>query len=114
MTDIDGVLDYEPTITPVLDLSSVQNGTANIGNMFDRNSMLAAQAGYSFDANMQSETESLLRSLAAQSDVLVSIRELLANQELRLDSGELVGGIAARMDSALGTRAIRAGRGNHA
>jgi hypothetical protein len=38
--------------------------------------------------------------------------EAVTNMKLVLDTGALVGGTSARMDDALGTLAMRKGRGN--
>ena len=45
-----------------------------------------------------------------QSGLLSQIIDALANQNVVLDSGALVGGITTKMDKALGARSIAVGR----
>lgn len=108
-------LDIAPVIRPVIDLSEVNAGVSTIGGMMQMRPMipvgsiasglttdnLEAIAGrYAAGSNTDFAAE--IRSVNAKLDELGS---QLANMKVVLDSGELVGGIQSKMDTALGRNA---------
>lgn len=121
LSDIDSAInsDITPTITPVMDLSQIQNGISSINGLFgtyDNYSLNAAMnARYSpfVDANGEPITEKY-EKIANKIDILQDkFNELLSkfsNLQVVLDSGELVGGLVDPMDDALGWKSIYAGR----
>lgn len=108
-----------PTITPVLDLSNVNQGFASLDSLFsaNRSLQLASDAAYLNDAgrnlnlqiqnNNRNGTNSSINSLGSKIDRL---GDAIMNRQIVLDSGELVGGLVNPMDRSLGTRAIMAQR----
>lgn len=112
--------DKSPVITPLLDLSHVQQGFSSLDSMFaaNRSLQLAGEASYLNDAgktlNLEIQngnrngTNSNINALGTKLDRL---GEAILNRQIVLDSGELVGGLVNPMDRTLGVRAIRAQRG---
>ena len=114
--------DFTPTITPVLDLSEIQNGASMIPGM------IGSGSGYTVD------TTAVVRSAynpyqyydgtekISSSDAQLSYFEALkakmdevvnkfGNAKVVLDTGAVVGGIVDPMDMALGQRMVQVGRG---
>lgn len=123
---INGDLDVTPTIRPVLDMTSIQNGVGRINGLFaDQSIALAnANASYSLDVN---NLASLIDSLQASADmdnskVVAAISELrsdfgelvtaISGLHIRMDSGAVVGQLIGKIDNSLGQIAIHKGRGN--
>ncbi len=119
-------LDPNPTICPVMDLTNIQNGVSAINGMFNPNNMQAIGlfrgmnlsrgvnqlnldggriTGTITDKNIVSNLEGLQTKLE-------ELGEAVTNMKLVLDTGALIGGTSAKMDDALGTLAMRRGRGN--
>lgn len=112
--------DFTPTITPVMDLSQVQNGVyamdSMLGGYSDYSMQAAMDAQYSpyedyYGEEKASPTKSLEESIDALQNKFDTMLEKIGNLKVFLDSGELVGGITDTMDQALGRKAIYAGRG---
>jgi hypothetical protein len=127
---VDGsVFDYidpNPTIRPVLDLSNVRNGVGAIGGMLNSDQIVNSGLfrGINFSKGVNSlnfdgakiaggmnnkDVVSELQSLAERFD---GLNEAVTNMKVVLDSGELVGATTGKIDTALGTQAMRKGRGN--
>ena len=108
---INEAVDTQPTITPVMDLSMIQNGVNGINGMLGR--------GYSFGANSLAYARSMFPGItaynaqtAAQMSTQSAIQgiredirylgETIGNMQMVLDSGTLVGSISGGMDKQLG------------
>ena len=113
-------MDFQPTITPVLDLSNVNQGFASLDNLFSaqRSLQLASdaaafnEAGRSLNLQIQNDNRNgMHNSINALGNKIDRLGDTLANRQVVLDSGELVGGITPKMDRSLGIRAIRVQRG---
>ena len=119
-------IDPNPTISPVMDLTNIQNGVGAINGMFNSNRMVGQGLfhGMNFNRGVNSlnfdgarilgghtnkDVVSELQSLADRFDEL---NEAVANMKVVLDSGELVGATSRKMDNQLGELAMRRGRGN--
>ena len=119
-------IDPNPTISPVMDLTNIQNGVGAINGMFNSNRMVGQGLfnGMNFNRGVNSlnfdgarilgghtnkDVVSELQSLANRFDEL---NEAVANMKVVLDSGELVGATSRKMDNQLGELAMRRGRGN--
>jgi len=119
-------IDPNPTIRPVLDLSNVRNGVGAIGGMLNSDQIVNSGLfrGINFSKGVNSlnfdgakiaggmnnkDVVSELRSLANRFD---GLNEAVHNMKVVLDSGELVGATTSKIDTALGTQAMRKGRGN--
>jgi hypothetical protein len=114
--------DLNPTITPVLDLSEIQNGTNTINGMFGgvRSFALASANNAKFEANrlnqlnkleMQSTNADVVAALGLLRGDVNNLNDSFANTQVVLDSGALVGATAKKMDSALGRIKVYKGRG---
>lgn len=113
--------DLNPTITPVLDLSNIQNGTNSLNSLFgSRTLSLAAANGAQFDANrlaalnaleMNSKNSDVVAALGLLRGDVNALNDSFANTQVVLDSGALVGATAQQMDNALGRFKVYKGRG---
>ena len=127
---VDGsVFDYidpNPTIRPVLDLSGVRAGVGMIGGMLNSDQIMNSGLfqGINFNKGVNSlnfdgariagglNNKDVVSELQALSERFSDLSEAVTNMQIVLDSGELVGATSGKMDSALGTHAMRKGRGN--
>lgn len=120
---VDTDIDTTPRIAPVLDTTNLQNGISSIPGMFNTQSYRLG----GINARLMDENRAYKEQLAKDSmyndgNVIDSIRQLhdttadlaskMENMQIVMDNGALVGAIAPGMDRALGTRAVRKGRGN--
>lgn len=112
---VDGDIDYQPTIAPVLDLTNVRSGLGMIDNAFAANRGLSIGSSVAMgNQNDKSELFGKLQEVAEKSNnKLTSAIDSLRNDfsemasklermQVVLDSGALVGEIAPDMDNALG------------
>jgi hypothetical protein len=110
-----GELTYVPRIRPVVDSSSVSGSASSIGAMFDNQAIsingvsgrLAADIGTLDQSNTAVVNE--LRELRAD---MALMTEQIANMQMVMDTGALVGQISGPIDRELGRRAVFRGRGN--
>ena len=119
---INGDMDLNPTITPVLDLSNIQNGTNAINGMFanTRSFALASANGAQFEANRLAQINRI-EATSTNADVVAALgllrgdvnnlNDSFLNTQVVLDSGALVGATARQMDNALGRINVYKGRG---
>ena len=128
LNDVSGIInsnldfDASPTITPVLDLSNIQNGTNSINGMFAnmRSFSLAATNGATFEANRLAQLNRI-EATTTNADVVAALgllrgdvnnlNESFLGTQVVLDSGALVGATARQMDNALGRIKVYKGRG---
>lgn len=112
-------IDYEPQIKPVLNLDDVTRNANYLNGMFTNQEIALRQLGASMSTNVSfddiqngrydgSNVVSEIQSL--RSDVN-KLNESISHMQVVMDSGALVGSIAAPMDSALGRRHIYSKRG---
>lgn len=115
---VDGDMNIEPTIAPVLDLTNVRNGLGFIDDAFGANRSMALGSsvaiGNQNGRNNQSELFGRLQEVAEKSnDKLASAIDSLRNDfndmaaklesmQVVLDGDALVGEMAPKMDNALG------------
>jgi hypothetical protein len=114
-----GDLGLETTITPVMDMSNVYSSVSDINSMFGSQSLGLSDLNSSLNTNLSidkiqngsydgSNVVASIAKLDARMDALASA---ISSIHIRMDTGALVGSIAGPMDTALGQRAIYAGRG---
>ena len=117
--ELAGLDDYQPTITPVLDLSDVNAGFQSINSLFSsrRGLALAGEASAWQNESMRRRYEIQNDNSAASYEgfgtigtKLDELGSAILNRQVVLDSGEVVGGLAEPMDRALGVRMIRSQR----
>ena len=111
---INGDLVYDPSVRPVFDGSGLYKGASSI------NSMLGAQtisvAGLTGKlatdiGTLDQSNQDIINELRALREDVTLLGEDIAEMQIVMDSGELVGSIAVPMDKALGARSIRSRRG---
>ena len=110
-----GELEYDPTIRPVLDASSIGRSAGSIDSMFRNQNVslsgfsgqLAADIG-----QLDSRNSDVVEELRALREEMSIMGEEISNMQVVMDTGALVGATAGPMDKALGQRAVRFGRGN--
>ena len=119
---INGDVDYQPTIRPVLDLSEIQNGISLLNSLFN-------QPAFSLDCINDLNTDrldivaDLMQKLdGANSDVVDAITDLrgdfanlieaIGNMHISIDGDAMVGRLINKIDSGLGQIATHKGRGN--
>ena len=114
-------MDLNPTITPVLDLSNVQNGTNTLNGLFgNRSFALASANGSAIEANRLAALNRI-EATTTNADVVAALgllrgdvnnlNDAFSNTQVVLDSGALVGATARQMDNALGRINTYRGRG---
>ena len=118
---LNGDMDTQPTIRPVLDLSNVMHGAEQLDSLFypQRTIGLAGQACLAFaesgrngGTTVNVDNDDVVEELRALRSEMAEMTERMERMRVVLDTGTLVGEMAGPMDNALGQRAARRGRGN--
>ena len=109
---INEALDTQPTITPVMDLSMIQNGANSINGMlsgyslgtgslsYARSMFPGTSSVYSSQANHQAISAATVQGIRED---IRSLGSAISNMQMVLDSGTLVGSIGGGMDRELGS-----------
>ena len=118
-------IDTTPTIRPILDMTDIQNGIGIMNGMFG-----AAQFGAGFfggtgflngvsnmnfrDTKVIGEVndKTIIERLDSLTDKFETLGDKIANMQIVLDSGTLVGETTSAIDRELGVAAMKKGRGN--
>lgn len=112
--------DATPTITPVLDLSRIQNDAGVIDSLLNRDSLaMANDVSYSFNERQNAVLDSrnfptpinYREDLYSLHNDIAGLNQTIASLNLVLDSGQLVGGLRSQMNASLGATAARRIRG---
>ena len=117
---IDGV--NEPVITPLLDLSEIQNGSRQLDSMLSRSSAFSAGRSFTDRQNQQWGSQTaLLNATMDNTDVvgainslgeeIMTLKDAMTSIQLVLDTGTMVGAMTPQIDQQLGMRQVYAGRG---
>jgi hypothetical protein len=118
---LSGDMEAQPTIRPVLDLSDVSRGASQLNSLFypQRTIGLAGQASISLrdsgrDGGMTVSVDNgdIVEELRSLRSEMAGMMDRMERMRVVMDTGRLVGELAAPMDNALGQRAARRGRGN--
>ena len=115
-------IDATPVISPVLDLSNVEDGASRIGGLFANNSIsLSNQNGNLFNSNTEARLDAAGRISIDDSNMVSeismlrgevsSLTDYISKLKIQLDSGALVGQLVEPMDEALGRQFAMAERG---
>ena len=112
--------EFQPTIRPRLDLTALQNGKSQIGGLFSNPAYgLAYNIAGSYAGMHSGSTTQVITNntdvVAAINSLRGDVNELstqMSSMQVMLDGQTLVGELTPAIDSALGTNAMRAGRGN--
>ena len=119
MSDIGNVIDdtdMSPTITPVLDLSEIQNGVGSISSLLNGSSTsvsLAGGLGRSGSGLLQNSYNDgrVVNAINSINSRLDAVASRMENLQVVLDSGELVGATAPGMNNEFGTMDVLVQRG---
>ncbi len=110
-----------PTITPVLDASSIQAGMGGINGLFGGRTIalngvntvnLADRTQQAVSNQNGSDYSTIVNAITSVNERLDTLGQQMSKMQVVLDSGALVGQIATDMDKTLGERTIMKGRGN--
>ena len=128
-TIIDSDMEITPTISPILDMTNVQNGLNQMDSTLSANRSVALgmsvvsknQNGLAYqfgdaisklaDANTQSNGQIVDAIDGLKSD-LSDLVDKVSQLQVVMDTGELVGAISPEMDRSLGVAAMMKRRGN--
>lgn len=112
--------DVTPTVSPILDLSGLQNDVSRIDGMFSRDNLaMANDINYSFNERQSAFLDSrnyptpinYREDLYSLHNDLASLSSLMSNLQVVLDTGSLVGGMRQQLNTSLGATAARRIRG---
>ena len=110
-----GELVYDPSVRPVFDGSGLYKGASSINSMLSQQTIsvsglsgkLAADIG-----SLDSTNADVVTELRALREDLSYMEDAIAEMQVVMDTGELVGVMSSPMDTALGRRAAYKQRGN--
>lgn len=111
---MDGTIEYDPTIKPVVDPSNVTKSAASINSAFQTESFDIGKFSGTLAADINTlrrNDESLITELRALREDVNDMTDEIANMQMVLDTGVLVGEISSQVDYSLGTASIRKKRG---
>lgn len=109
-----GELTYDPSIRPIMDMSSVRSGAMSINGMFQNQNV--AVAGFSGRlaadiGQLQRDNQDVVDEIALLREDMADMTERMTNLQVVMNNGALVGQLAPGMDGEIGWRATRKGRG---
>ena len=117
---VEGSMDADPTIRPVLDLSDVRHGIGELDSFFgqDRSLELAASANVGMNSIISRNQNGVVVNNNDIIEELTNLRsdfntmlEAIRSLNIIMDTGTLVGAISEPMDRAFGRMAMMNGRG---
>ena len=111
---MDGSIEYDPSIKPVVDPSDVTKSAASINSAFQTESFDIGKFSGTLAADINTlrrNDESLITELRALREDVNDMTDEIANMQMVLDTGVLVGEISSQVDYSLGTASIRKKRG---
>lgn len=116
---IENGIDTEPTIRPVLDLSNVSSGMNTLNSMFVPQHSLNLASGNSLRINtalansgeIKINNDNIISELNKLRGDIASLGNIVGNMKVIMDTGALVGSIAAPMNRALGKQYVYERRG---
>ena len=110
-----GELQVDPSIQPVLDTSRIGKGAGTIGALLNGQAVTIGGLSGQIAADigeLDSRNLDVVMELRALREDMALMGDDIANMQVVMDTGALVGATAAPMDKALGRRAVFKGRGN--
>lgn len=111
---LSGELTYDPSIRPVVDMSSVSGSALTLQDMFrNQNVQVSGLSGrLATDVGqLQRDNQDVVNELVALREDMAYMTEQMTNLQVVMDNGALVGQLAGGIDQELGRRTIRKGRG---
>ena len=113
--------DFNPTITPMVDLTNVATGANAINDMLSANQSLALAGSADISLNKKIDdglskkldvnNTDVVNELKSLRNDMNAMTETLTQMSIIMDTGALVGSLSRPMDSALGRRATLRRRG---
>lgn len=119
--------DDSPVITPVIDVSKVQNGVGTINSMLsgassygissrvstmEANAVMAKDSkGFGISRGNGNDNSDIIEALADLQEEMYVLNENVTNMQIVLDTGVLVGQITPGVDKSLGKKSSNKGRG---
>jgi tape measure domain len=110
-----GDIEYDPRIRPVMDLSNIGRTATDVSSMFaNQNVTLSGMTGQiAYDmTTLNGSNAAVVSELQALREDMNYMTEEMANMQIVMDTGALVGSTVGAYDDALGRRAIYGERGN--
>ena len=120
---INSGIDFEPVVTPVLDLTNLNEGAASIGSLLGPTEVPLTLGGIGATAlntilgladrigESRDSQQSVVDAIGDLRSDVVTLGERMSRLQVMLDGQTLVGGIIDPLDEALGQRAILSERG---
>lgn len=114
---LDGTLEYDPTIRPLLDTTQLETDINRANGFFGSTSYGLAGVNArinraSFDSDIKMGSPDVVQAINELRGDFNEMSTKLDNMQVVMDTGALVGSMAGPMDGALGRRQIYKGRGN--
>lgn len=114
---LDGTLEYDPTIRPLLDTTQLEADINRANGFFGSTSYGLAGVNSrinraSFDSDIKMGSPDVVQAINELRGDFNEMSTKLDNMQVVMDTGALVGSMAGPMDGALGRRQIYKGRGN--
>ena len=110
-----GELVYDPSVRPVFDGSGLYKGASSIDSMIKGQTITVAGLSGRLAADIGTLDHSnadIIAELQAMREDIAVLGDEMADMQVVMDSGALVGSISGQMDRALGRRTVYKGRGN--
>lgn len=111
---LSGEFDDAMTITPVMDLSRIQNDAGRLRGMLDDATVQLGRMDISGImpnlGGIETKDDRTLNELKGLRKDMADFNDRLSRMQVRMDTGELVGTLADPMDKALGRKAAIRGR----
>ena len=113
-------LNTNPTIRPVLDLTSLTNDVNDINGILNggrtmqlaRTSSLEIKAGTLTEKELRINDKSIIDQIASLRSEVSALNQVISSMRVVMDTGALVGAITKPMDRALGRISVYDRRGN--
>lgn len=114
-TIINDELDFSPVITPVLDISDMENRMTNFDEILSHTPVYGAawtsrMLDRQNELSFSSKNDDVVEQLRAMREDLSHLGSRIEGMQIMLDTGTLVGEIANPIDSVLGQKASRTNR----
>lgn len=110
-----GEIEYDPTIRPVMDMSSAQRTAFDVNSLFNRQVIslggLSGQIAYDM-TNLNGSNAAVVSEIQGLREDMDYMTEELTNMQIVMDTGALVGSTVGAYDQALGKQQVRYKRGS--
>jgi hypothetical protein len=117
---LNGDMEAQPTIRPVLDMSGVMQTAGEIDGLFGASRLmaLAGETSMAFAANagdnsmtITVDNDAVVSAIESLQGDVADLHDAIRKMQIVMDTGALVGAVTEPLDSALGQKVIYKGRG---